>query len=508
MERKKVLLIILDGFGVNNNPLYNATLKAKMPNFQYYKLNYSYNTIEASSVFVGLPEGQFGNSEVGHLNIGAGRVIKQDITRIDDSILNGEFFVNQTLSYSITQNKTNTVHIMGLCSDGGVHSHIEHIFATIKYYVSVKNITQIWLHLFLDGRDCPPRSALQFISEVESYIIQYPQVKIASICGRYYAMDRDKRYDRLHLAYNAIINASADNIAISPSDAIHKEYQLGRSDEFILPYTFNGYKGIKNGDIIFIANFRADRIIQLLDSLINQNFAFFPTKILNESCIVTMTQYDKKFNQVNVVFPPQSITNSLGEYIANLGMKQLRIAETEKYPHVTYFFSGGRKDEFIGEDRILIASPRDVATYDEKPEMSLPLVSEKIVAAIESAKYDVIITNFANPDMVGHTGNLDATVKALEFVDEALAKIVNSMLASNGEVLITADHGNCELMYDELNHQPHTQHTTNLVPLIYIGRNASLKDSGSLQDIAPTLLAICGLEKPIEMTGDSLILWQ
>lgn len=506
VHKKNILLIILDGFGVSDSLSYNATLTAKMPNFKYYKENYAYTTIEASSEFVGLPNGQFGNSEVGHLNIGSGRIIQQDITRIDNAIKTGNFFIQYELKESLKNTKNKVAHIMGLCSNGGVHSHIEHIIALINFYNNT-DIENVWLHLFLDGRDCPPQSATLFVNQIEEYIQNYPKIKIASICGRYYVMDRDKRYDRLKIAYNAIFNGETHQFANNPILAIKQEYQNNRFDEFVLPYIFNDYHGINNGDIIVVANFRADRVIQLVDAMTNNNFNEFTTKDLSKCQIITMTQYDKNL-PVRIIFKPQTIVNSFGEYIANLGLKQLRIAETEKYPHITYFFNGGRKDNFINEDRILIPSPRDVATYDKKPEMSLPLVTDELIQAINSNKYNVIITNFANPDMVGHTGNFPATIKALEVIDEAIGKVVTAMLENNGEILITADHGNCEIMFDKINHQPHTQHTTNMVPLLYIGRTAKLKNGGSLQDIAPTLLAMIEIVKPQEMTGNNLIIWQ
>ncbi len=500
----KVLLIILDGFGLRSETDFNAVTNAHTPNFDYFKQHYSFGKIDASGQNVGLPSGQFGNSEVGHLNIGAGRVVQQDITRIDNAIATGEFNTNQIFLNSINSTTSGCMHIMGLLSDGGVHSHINHIIALIKLVEAQPNIHRIWLHLFLDGRDTPPQSALTYIKQINQVLACSPKTKIATICGRFYAMDRDKRFNRIHLAYDAIMNGQADNHSDNVLDAINESYAVNLNDEFIKPCIFNGYIGVSDGDSMFFANFRSDRAIQLTEAITSKTYTNFICKPIELSSFVTMTQYDKTL-KVAVAFMPNYIHNTLGEYISNLGLRQLRIAETEKYPHITYFFNGGRKEPYINEDRVLINSPRDVATYDEKPEMSLPEVTERLVNAINENKYDLIVTNFANGDMVGHSGNYEATIKAVNALDIALGKCVNAMQQIDGEILIIADHGNCENMFDYESNQPHTQHTTNFVPFLYIGRKATIDANGSLQDVAPTLLKMAGLNKPEEMTGHSLI---
>lgn len=501
---KKALLVILDGFGMRSNDDFNAVAGANKPNLTSYIKNYAFGKIEASEQAVGLPKGQFGNSEVGHLNLGAGRVVRQDITKIDYEIETGDFYKNEALNSALAKSTSGTVHIMGLLSDGGVHSHQNHIYELIKLASQAANIQHINLHMFLDGRDTPPQSALTFISQLEEVIKSYPKAKIASIAGRYYAMDRDKRWDRLELAYKALASADADTSFATPSAAISAAYAEQITDEFVKPAVFNGYSGIKSGDSMIFANFRSDRAVQLTDAFIGKDFNGFPHHDLELAAFVTMTRYNDKLDCL-IAYPPVSIVNTLGEYISSLGLKQLRIAETEKYPHITYFFNGGEQQPFNNETRILINSPKEVATYDLKPEMSLPEVASKLVDAINSNEYDLIITNFANGDMVGHTGNYDASVKAVEALDLYLGKVVEAMRAHDGEVLIVADHGNCEEMFDYKSQQPHTQHTTNLVPCIYIGREASILEGGALKDVAPSLLAMMGLPQPQEMTGHSLI---
>lgn len=517
---KKILLIILDGFGIRQKPEFNAIAAAKTPNWDYYTTKYAFGTLDASGIAVGLPSGQFGNSEVGHLNIGAGRVVCQDITRIDNAIANGEFYTNTVLQRVADTTKSGTVHIMGLLSDGGVHAHINHIIALIKLFSNANTIKEVLLHVFLDGRDTPPKSALIFLAQLETIIKDNPKAKIATVSGRYYAMDRDRRYDRIKLAYDAIVfgcslqNNTSMLMANSATEVINEAYTHNETDEFIKPHVIGNYMGFKDGDSVIFANFRSDRAIQLTDAIICENFNHFARAKVKLANFVTMTQYDARF-AVATVFPPTQIHNTLGEYIASLGYSQLRIAETEKYPHITYFFNGGQKQPFLNEERILIDSPRDVATYDEKPEMSLPEVTDKLVAAILENKYELIVTNFANADMVGHSGNFNAAVKAVEAVDVALGRCIKAMQDIGGEVLIIADHGNCEEMFDSKSNQVHTQHTTNLVPCVYIGRPAAIKSNrilssgtlsnGTLQDVAPTLLAMAGLPKPREMTGESVI---
>lgn len=502
--RRKVLLIILDGFGLRDEKDYNAIANANMPNWDFLTKSYAFGAIDASSEAVGLPKDQFGNSEVGHLNIGAGRIVQQDITRIDTAIEDGSFYTNNVFVDAIKSTKSGTLHIFGLLSDGGVHSHIQHIFALIQLGQNSKEIDKVWVHVFLDGRDTPPQSAAIYLSQLQEVLVNAPKASIGTISGRYYSMDRDKRYDRLKLAYDAIVCAKSEFHGNDAQQVLQNEYKDGKNDEFVRPYVMNGYTGVKNGDSIIFANFRSDRAIQITDAIVSKNFDHFERPELELSNFISMTSYDARFN-LKVAFPPNTIKNTLGEYISSLGLHQLRIAETEKYPHITFFFNGGRKEPYVNEDRILVESPRDVATYDQKPEMSLPEVTDKLVGAIQSNKYDLIITNFANGDMVGHSGILAAAIKAVEALDVAVGRVVKAMQEIDGEVLIIADHGNCEEMYDYLSKQPHTQHTTNLVPFLYIGRNAKIKSGGALKDVAPTLLFMAGIENPIEMTGHNLI---
>lgn len=501
---KKALLIILDGFGLRLENEYNAINHAHKPNWDYYTREYAFGSIDASSFAVGLPLGQFGNSEVGHLNIGAGRVVHQDISRIDAAIADKSFFTNAEFNLAISDARSGNLHIMGLLSDGGVHAHINHILAIIDLANSAANIDQVWIHIFLDGRDTPPQSAIAFLERLIGHIVKMPKVKIATCCGRYYAMDRDKRYDRLKLAYDAIMCANAGVVVTDVVDAVKQAYAVGINDEFVLPMVLDGYTGVTDNDSIIFANFRSDRAIQLTDAITNPDFAAFATKKVSLGSFVTMTQYDPRF-LVRIAFPKNKIVNTLGEYLSNLGLKQLRIAETEKYPHITYFFNGGKKEASTGEDWVLVNSPRDVATYDEKPEMSLPEVTQKLVSAIESEKYDFIVTNFANGDMVGHTGNFNAAVKAVEALDAALGQVIPAMLNHGGEVLVIADHGNCEIMFDVESAQAHTQHTTNLVPCLYVGRKSRIISNGALKDVAPTILEILNLKQPPEMDGHNLI---
>lgn len=500
----KVLLIILDGFGISKNTKYNAIEKADKPFYNYLCKNYAFGTVKASGSFVGLPKGQFGNSEVGHLNIGAGRIVKQDITIIDDSILNNKFCDNPNLLSVFNRINNNNLHLIGLLSDGGVHSHINHIVALINCAIKHNKINHIFLHIILDGRDTPPQSALIYINQIMKLILQYDKIKIATISGRYYAMDRDQRFDRIKLAYDAIINGDSKNRTDDIIDFINNSYAKGINDEFIIPIVCNNYNGISENDGIIFANFRSDRAIQLTKAIMDPDFSHFKRSMVTISVFATMTLYSNNLN-VTVLFQKENVISTLGEYLSNIGLKQLRIAETEKYPHVTYFFNGGVKKEFPNEDRILVPSNRNVRTYDEIPEMSLPEISKILVEKIKENKYDFIVANFANADMVGHTGNFEASIKAIEAIDQSLMKVVTAMQEQNGEVVITADHGNCEEMYDSKNNQPHTQHTSNYVPFIYIGRAATIMYDGALQDIAPSILSIMNLNKPKEMTGTSLI---
>ncbi|MBP9742107.1 MAG: 2,3-bisphosphoglycerate-independent phosphoglycerate mutase [Burkholderiales bacterium] len=504
----KVLLIILDGFGLRADKDYNAIANANTPNWNHFIKTYAFGSLNASATAVGLPEGQFGNSEVGHMNIGAGRVVEQDITRIDYACENGTFYTKPEFVETLNTTRSGVLHILGLLSDGGVHSHIAHILSLIKLTQTNLAIKQVWLHIFLDGRDTPPKSALLYLKTLQDFITLFPAVKIATVSGRYYAMDRDKRYDRVELAYNAIIKAHSAFKLNAAEEAITDEYDRGITDEFIRPHVIGSFNGVHDGDSIIFANFRSDRAIQLTDAIVNVDFNGFTRTAVTLSNFVTMTDYgliNQKGINVKVAFPKVSLTNTLGEYISNLGLHQLRIAETEKYPHVTFFLNGGVKKIYPNEERILIDSPKDVATYDLKPEMSLPEVTNKLLEAIASQKYDFIITNFANADMVGHSGNLAAAIAAVEALDIALGKVVDKMLAYGGEILVVADHGNCEEMFDYVTGQMHTQHTTNLVPCLYIGRPAVILDNGALKDVAPTLLSMSGIRIPPEMTGQNLI---
>ena len=430
--------------------------------------------------------------------------VQQDITRIDSAINSGEFAKNLVLNNLLTSTSSKTLHIMGLLSDGGVHAHIKHIFALIQIANQSPHIETIWLHVFLDGRDTPPKSALSYLDQLNNLLNNCKKVRVATVGGRYYAMDRDNRYNRIKLAYDAIVNADSPMTANDAITALENSYAIEELDEFVQPCVIGNYHGMNNGDSVIYANFRSDRAIELTNAIVNREFNEFSRKPLLLSNYVTMTEYDRKFN-LTPLFPPITISNTIGEYIAKQGLSQLRIAETEKYPHVTYFFNGGRKQPFVNEERILIDSPRDVKTYDLKPEMSLPEVSQQLVNAIEQNCFDFIITNFANGDMVGHSGNFLATIKAVEALDEAVYQCVSAMQKIGGETLIIADHGNCEQMFDLNVNQPHTQHTTNLVPFIYIGRPASIINGGSLADVAPTLLTMAGLDIPPEMTGKCLI---
>jgi 2,3-bisphosphoglycerate-independent phosphoglycerate mutase len=501
---KKALLIILDGFGIRQEKQYNAISAANTPNWDYYTGNYAFGAIDASSFAVGLPKGQFGNSEVGHLNIGAGRIVHQDISRIDVAIEDKSFSATDAFNLAFDCAKSGNLHIMGLLSDGGVHAHINHILALIDLANNVAHINQIWVHVFLDGRDTPPQSAIAYLERLLGHTIKFPKVRIATCSGRYYAMDRDKRYERLKLAYDAIMLAQSDTKTSDVIDAVKQSYINGINDEFVVPLVMSDYPGIQDGDSVIFANFRSDRAIQLTDAMTNPEFNSFATKKIKFGSFVTMTEYDPKL-LVTVAFSKEIVANTLSEYLSNLGLKQLHIAETEKYPHVTYFFNGGKKGANPGEDWILVNSPRDVATYDEKPEMSLPEVTDKLITAIESEKYEFIVTNFANGDMVGHSGSFSAAVKAVEALDVALGKIIPIMLEHGGEVLVVADHGNCEIMFDEDAKQAHTQHTTNLVPCLYIGRKADIVPNGALKDVAPTILKILDIPEPPEMSGHNLI---
>lgn len=506
---KPVLLLILDGFGYREATDFNAIAQAHKPNWDKLWATYPHTFIHASEAAVGLPKGQMGNSEVGHLNIGAGRVVYQEYTRIDRSINQGHFQENPALLDTIAKVKKTggALHIFGLLSDGGVHSHENHIHAMIGLAVE-KGVEHVNVHAFLDGRDTPPRSAESYLRCLQDKADALHGVRIASIVGRYYAMDRDNRWARVQAAYDMLTLGVAHYQATSALVGLELAYERGENDEFVKPTLISApgqqVVTIQDGDAVIYMNFRSDRTRELTRAFIEPHFAEFERASLPKLCqYCTLTQYQKDFD-VAVAFPPVSLHNGFGEYIANNGLRQLRIAETEKYPHVTYFFNGGVETVYPGEDRALVKSP-DVATYDLKPEMSLYEVTDKLVEAIGTRKYDAIICNFANADMVGHSGDMTAATKAIEAIDVNLGRVLEAVQSVGGEMLITADHGNAETMRDELNNQPHTAHTTNLVPLIYVGRPARLADTGALEDISPTLLKMMGLAQPAEMTGRALI---
>lgn len=509
MNVTPVILLILDGYGHREETADNAVALARKPNWDRLRAEYPHTLINASEHYVGLPDGQMGNSEVGHLNIGAGRVVYQDLERINQSIQSGAFFQQPELVAAIDQLKATgkALHILGLLSDGGVHSHQDHIHAMAEMAVR-RGLQRVYVHAFLDGRDTPPVSAAGYIKALEDKLSQLGAGRIASICGRFYAMDRDRRWPRVEAAYDLITEGLAEFQANTASEGLQDAYARDESDEFVRPtaITAGGTPvSLQDGDIVVQMNFRSDRARQLTHALLAEQFEGFHRRHVRRLAgYFTLTMHDKTENGVTVIFPPTAVSNTFGEYVASLGLNQLRIAETEKYPHVTFFFNGGEERVFDGEDRILVPSPQ-VATYDLQPEMSAHEVTDRLVEAITSKKYQAIICNYANCDMVGHSGILAAAIKAVETVDACIGRVVTAMQSVGGEVIITADHGNAETMMDNVNHQPHTQHTTNQVPLIYVGRRARLAAGGALADIAPTLLKMMGVAQPAEMTGRALI---
>ena len=508
MDKKTTMLMILDGFGVNENSEGNAVKLAKIPNINEIMKQYPNTIIHTSGLDVGLPEGQMGNSEVGHTNIGAGRIVYQELTRITKSIEDGDFFSNQELVSAIENCKKNNskLHVLGLLSDGGVHSHMRHLFAILEL-AKRKDFEDVYVHCFLDGRDTPPASADGYIAELEEKMKEKGVGKIATISGRFYAMDRDKRWERVKEAYDALVNGEGHRFA-SATVAIENSYQKEIFDEFVKPSVIckndEPVATIGENDSVIFFNFRPDRAREITRTIVDPDFDGFERKYF-KTYFVTFTNYDETLlPYVHIAFKKEEIKNTLGEYISKLGLTQLRIAETEKYAHVTFFFNGGEEKQYEGEDRILIPSPK-VETYDMKPEMSAGEVTDKVVDAINSKKYDVIILNYANPDMVGHTGSLEATIKALEFLDGCVKRVVDAIENNDGTLLITADHGNAEQMIDYKTGELHTAHTTNPVPLVLIGREDVKLKEGRLADLAPTMLDLMNLEKPAEMTGESLI---
>ena len=503
-RRRPVMLAILDGWGWREDIADNAVRQARTPNFDRLWNSCPHALLRTSGKDVGLPDGQMGNSEVGHLNIGAGRVVMQDLPRITDAIASGEIGRQPALQELIACLKQSggTCHLMGLLSPGGVHSHQDHAVGLAKILAAAGVPTLV--HVWTDGRDTPPQSAggdvARFIKALP------PSTKIGTVCGRYYSMDRDKRWERVAKAYSVMVDAEGPRFP--DADAVIASAYAGKKfDEFVIPAVVGNYQGMRDDDGILCFNFRADRVREILSAMLDPAFSGFTRKrVVKFACAVGMTQYSDELDAFMAsIFPPQSLTNILGEVAAAAGRTQLRTAETEKYPHVTYFLNGGREEPFPGEDRIMVPSPK-VATYDLQPEMSAPELTDKVVAAIDSGKYDLIVLNFANPDMVGHTGSLPAAIKAVETVDAGLGRIADAIERAGGALIVTADHGNCETMRDPETGGPHTAHTTNPVPVFLLGaRNRALVTEGRLADLAPTLLELMELPKPKEMTGVSLL---
>lgn len=510
---RPVTLIILDGFGYREETKANAIAAAHKPNWDQIWSTCPHTLLSGSGRCVGLPDGQMGNSEVGHLNMGAGRIVNQDLSRIDIAIESGDFYHNKTLLDAIEKAKTThkSIHVIGLLSPGGVHSHERHIEAFVKLAAQQK-ISSLYIHAFLDGRDTPPQSALSSLESLESYCHAVHCGEIVSIVGRYYAMDRDKRWQRIQQAYDLLVSGKSSYHAQTPKEALELAYARGENDEFVKPTTIDAantqsISTVNDGDIIIFMNFRADRAREITQSLIDPAFEGFVRKKWPKlGAFISLTEYDQRFaTAVSVAFPSQPIHHILAECVSDAGLRQLRIAETEKYAHITFFFNGGIEEPYPREDRVLIPSPK-VATYDLQPEMSAREVTERLVQEIKSGRYDFIICNFANADMVGHSGNFNATVKAIETIDECLGKILTALREIGGEALITADHGNAEQMFDSVTNQPHTAHTSDPVPFVYVGRQANImKKDGILSDVAPTVLYLLNLPKPSEMTGQSLI---
>ena len=510
MEKKPVMLMILDGFGINEKEDGNAVKLANTPNIDKLMKKYQTTKIYTSGLKVGLPDGQMGNSEVGHTNIGAGRIVYQELTKITKSIEDGDFFAIPEFIEAIENCKkyNSKLHILGLLSDGGVHSHIRHLYGLLEM-AKRRDFENVYVHCFLDGRDTPPASAEGYITQLEEKMREKGIGKIASLSGRYYAMDRDKRWDRVKKCYDVLVNGEG-NKSTSATIAIEDSYQKEVFDEFVEPTLIcNGNEPIatigKNDSVIFF-NFRPDRAREITRALVDPEFDAFETKKDLNLYFVCFTNYDETMPNVKIAFKKEPLKNTFGEYISKKGYTQLRIAETEKYAHVTFFFNGGEEKQYPGEDRILVPSPK-VETYDMQPEMSAYEVTDKVLEAISQDKYDAIILNYANTDMVGHTGSLSAAIKAVETVDECVGKVVKLVEEKQGNLLITADHGNAEQMIDYKTGEPHTAHTTNPVPLIVVSadKNLKLKQGGKLADLAPTMLDLMNLEKPEEMTGESLL---
>ncbi len=499
-----LVLMILDGWGSRADADDNAISLARTPCWDSLIQRGVHTTIKTSGESVGLPAGQMGNSEVGHMNIGAGRIVFQDFSRISNAIEDGSFVSNPAITGAIEASRKNqsTLHVMGLLSPGGVHSHEDHFLAVVRMAAAL-DAHQIRVHAFLDGRDTAPKSAASSIQKMQDCINQNPSADFGSVCGRYFAMDRDQRWDRVEKAWNALADGEADYKFAGAGEALKAAYERGESDEFVSPSIIGDYRGIQDNDAVIFINFRADRTRELSRAFTQPDFSGFRHRTIRLSSFVCMTRYMEGL-AVEVAFAPEKLDGLLGESLSAHGLRQLRIAETEKYAHVTFFFNGGDETPFPGEQRLLVPSP-DVATYDLQPEMSVEKLASELDQAIRCGDFDVIICNVANPDMVGHTGNLQAAIAAVEAVDQCLAVVSTAVQASGGELLITADHGNVEQMSDQQSGQSHTAHTTNPVPFVYLGRHAEVIEGGALEDVAPTMLRLLGIEPPVEMTGHSLL---
>ena len=507
--KKPTVLLILDGYGERKEKEGNAIALAKTPVMDRLKKEFPYVEGQASGLFVGLPDGQMGNSEVGHMNMGAGRIVYQELTRITKSIQDGDFFENKALKAAVEHCKKedSALHFMGLVSSGGVHSHIEHIYGLLEL-AKRAGLKKVYLHAFLDGRDTPPDSGKSFLLAVEKKMQELHVGEIATISGRYYAMDRDKNYDRVEKAYRAMVDGTGEK-ASSVEEAIDASYAKKVYDEFVLPTVIEkdgAVHTVSDGDAMIFFNFRPDRAREICHAFCDDDFSFFERGARKNIFFVCFTDYDPTIPNKHVAFEKEEIHNTLGEVVSNLGKNQLRIAETEKYAHVTFFFNGGKEEPYENEDRILVPSPKEVPTYDLKPEMSCYTVTEKLPEAIHSGKYDLVVANFANPDMVGHTGVLPAAIKAIEVVDECMGKVVDAVESMHGNLFILADHGNADIMIDEKTGEPYTAHTTNPVPFILVSEEKhKLREGGCLADVAPTLLELMGIPQPKEMTGKSLL---
>ena len=507
--KKPTVLLILDGYGERKEKEGNAIALAKTPVMDRLKKEFPYVEGQASGLFVGLPDGQMGNSEVGHMNMGAGRIVYQELTRITKSIQDGDFFENKALKAAVEHCKKedSALHFMGLVSSGGVHSHIEHIYGLLEL-AKRAGLKKVYLHAFLDGRDTPPDSGKSFLLAVEKKMHELGVGEIATISGRYYAMDRDKNYDRVEKAYRAMVDGTGEK-ASSVEEAIDASYAKKVYDEFVLPTVIEkdgAVHIVSDGDAMIFFNFRPDRAREICHAFCDDDFSFFERGARKNIFFVCFTDYDPTIPNKHVAFEKEEIHNTLGEVVSNLGKNQLRIAETEKYAHVTFFFNGGKEEPYENEDRILVPSPKEVPTYDLKPEMSCYTVTEKLTEAIHSGKYDLVVANFANPDMVGHTGVLPAAIKAIEVVDECMGKVVDAVESMHGNLFILADHGNADIMIDEKTGEPYTAHTTNPVPFILVSEEKhKLREGGCLADVAPTLLELMGIPQPKEMTGKRLL---